>query len=110
MDNTTIARRLTAHADSLGEKGSDLYRRRAFRRAAEAMLRLEQPARDILTETGRKGLAMLPGIGTSLAEAIEQLIQTGDFTPRQRHRRARLRCGLVELPSTTADAPTLRAG
>ena len=107
MDNTTIARRLTAHADSLGDRGADLYRRRAFRKAAEMMLRLETPALEILTTAGRKGLAQLPGIGASLAQAIEQLIRTGEFTPRCRRRRPRLRCGLVELPP---EPPSLRAG
>jgi DNA polymerase (family X) len=108
MDNQTIARRLTAHADSLGTRGSDLYRRRAFRTAAETLLRLDQPATEILAASGRKGLAKLPGIGASLAEAIEQLIRTGDFTPRCR-RRPRLRCGLVELPPELTPAPTSKA-
>jgi DNA polymerase/3'-5' exonuclease PolX len=109
VDNQTIARRLTAHADSLGTRGSDLYRRRAYRTAAETLLRMEQQATTILAASGRKGLAKLPGIGTSLAEAIEQLIRTGDFTPRCRRRRPRLRCGLVELPPELAPAPTSKA-
>lgn len=108
MDNITIARRLTAHADALGERGSDLFRRRAFRKAAEVLLRLDRPATDILTVGGRKALAQLPGIGRSIADAIEQLILTGDFTPRERRRRPRrLPCGLVELPP---EGPTLLAG
>jgi DNA polymerase/3'-5' exonuclease PolX len=110
MDNETIARRLTAHADSLGSKGSDLYRRRAFRAAVDTLLRLDQPVTEILAAAGRKGLAKLPGIGRSLADAIEQLIRTGEFTPRTRQRRSRLRCGLVELPPEPKEPPSLRAG
>jgi DNA polymerase/3'-5' exonuclease PolX len=102
MNNITIANRLTAFADALGQHGSELYRRRAYRGAAETLLRLERPAADILAQSGRKGLAALPGIGNSLAAAIEQLIRTGDFTPRPRRRRVVPRCGLVELPPLRA--------
>src|SRR5437868_4556639 len=76
MDNITLARRLTAHADALGERGAGLFRRRAFRKAAEVLLRLDRPAADILTAGGRKALALLPGIGRSIADAIDQLIRT----------------------------------
>jgi DNA polymerase/3'-5' exonuclease PolX len=102
MDNTTLARHLTSHAAGLGDKGSDLYRRRAFRTAAEALLRMDTQAAEVLARSGRKGLAGLPGIGRSLADALEQLIRTGTYTPRTRPRRPRLRCGLVELPQSRA--------
>jgi DNA polymerase (family X) len=99
MDNITIARRLMAHADTLGQHGSDLYRRRAFRNAAEVLLRLERPAAEIVATEGRSGLKALPGVGASLSRVIEELILTGDFQPRPRPRlkSRRLPCGLVEL-------------
>src|SRR5262245_25993587 len=99
MDNVTIARRLMSHADTLGQHGSDLYRRRAYRNAAEVLLRLERPAKEIVEADGRSGLKALPGIGASLARVIEELILTGDFQPRPQPRLSnrRLPCGLVEL-------------
>jgi DNA polymerase/3'-5' exonuclease PolX len=66
------------------------------------LLRLESEAVDLLATSGRRGLAALPGIGDSLAAAIEQLIRTGTFTPRPRRARRRLPCGLVELPESRA--------
>jgi DNA polymerase/3'-5' exonuclease PolX len=102
MDNHTIAQCLRTHANALGECGADLYRRRAFRRAADVLLRLDVQVAELLVSSGRQGLAELPGIGSSLADAIEQLIRTGTFVPRPRRSRPRLPCGLVELPESRA--------
>lgn len=79
MDNRMIAERLMAYARFLNDSDPNLYRRRAYRRAAEVLLRLDQSVETIVQEQGRKGLESLPGIGTHLAYTIEGLVRTGEF-------------------------------
>jgi len=79
MDNRTIANRLTSHALLLEQAHGSLYRVRAYRRAAETVLGLDEPVEQIVDREGRKGLQSLDGIGRRLAGAIEQLVRTGEF-------------------------------
>jgi DNA polymerase (family 10) len=93
MDNRTVADHLTRHADLLVREGENLYRVRAYRRAAQTILALEQPVRDLVARSGSVGLAALPGIGEHLAYTLEQLVLTGELVPHPRSRSAtRLRC------------------
>jgi DNA polymerase/3'-5' exonuclease PolX len=89
MDNREIARRLQAYAHELDADFGNLHERRAYRQAAEAMLRLDRPAAELVAVGGRKQLEMLPGIGSHLSYTIEGLIRTGEFHthPRSRSRR-----------------------
>jgi DNA polymerase (family X) len=79
MDNVIIAQRLIGMAHDLAGQRSNLYRVRAYRRAAETVLNLERPVADILEESGQDGLRDLPGIGSSLAEKIDNLVHAGAF-------------------------------
>ena len=79
MDNFMIAQRLIEMAHALDGQRSNLYRIRAYRRAAETLLNLERPVEDIVAETGERGLRELPGIGSSLSEKIVHLVQTGEL-------------------------------
>jgi hypothetical protein len=79
MDNQTIARKLNDYANYLDGDESNVYRVRAYRRAAETVLSLTRPVEEIVAEQGRAGLDSLPGIGTSLAYTIEGLVRTGEF-------------------------------
>src|SRR3954452_3291573 len=81
MDNTAIARELLAHADQLDLTDPNLYRRRAFRRAAATVLAEPRPVVELLRDQGQAGLRQLIGIGSSLARAIEELICTGQIPP-----------------------------
>jgi DNA polymerase (family 10) len=78
MDNRSIAQRLLQHARDL-DRETNLYRIRAYRRAAETVLRLERPIADIVSQQGRKGLEELPGIGQHLSFTIDGLVRTGEF-------------------------------
>jgi DNA polymerase/3'-5' exonuclease PolX len=80
MDNLTIAHRLVGMARELEGQQGNLYRIRAYRRAAETVMNLERPVEEIVGESGRRGLRNLPGIGSSLSEKIVNLVRTGDFT------------------------------
>jgi hypothetical protein len=79
MDNATIARRLNDYATFLEGEESNLYRVRAYRRAAATVLEQDRPLEDVVNEKGRAGLEELPGIGSSLAYTIEGLVRTGEF-------------------------------
>jgi len=79
MDNRTIARRLLDHANELAAQRDNLYRVRAYRRAAESVLTLDRAVEDLVNEQGRTGLEQLPGIGPHLSFTIVGLVQTGEF-------------------------------
>lgn len=78
MDNRTIAQMMLEHARTLGG-ATNLYRVRAYRRAAMTLQGLSREAAEVLDEEGRAGLAKLPGIGAHLAYTIEALVRTGEF-------------------------------
>jgi DNA polymerase (family 10) len=70
ITNREIAQKLREHATELARTGSNLYRVRAFRSAAMAVLGLPTEVADIVA-SGRAGdLEQVPGIGKSLADTI----------------------------------------
>jgi hypothetical protein len=79
MDNLTIAKRLLDHAAYLEGQDVNIYRLRAYRQAADTIMSLERPVRDIVELQGRKGLEEFPGIGSHLSFAIESLVRTGEL-------------------------------
>jgi hypothetical protein len=79
MDNHAIAQELIAHAGELERDEGNLYRVKAYRRAAETVLGLDRPVAEVIARHGRKGLEALPGIGTHLAYTIEHLVRTGEL-------------------------------
>jgi DNA polymerase (family 10) len=88
MDNRTIANQLIEMAHLLARRQENLYRVRAYRRAAQVVLGLERPVEEIVAEEGRQGLKHLPGIGPSLAETIETLVRTGEIAMLKEHEQA----------------------
>jgi DNA polymerase (family 10) len=79
MDNREIAQRLRQYAHQLDGQDGNLFRIRAYRRAAQIILGLDRPLCEILAESGGDGLEALPGIGDHLAFTIEHLARTGEF-------------------------------
>ncbi len=79
MENRAIAQKLLEYADYLDAHEGNVYRPRAYRRAAETVLRLNQPVAHILAAQGRQGLEALPGIGVHLSYTIDSLVRTGEF-------------------------------
>jgi DNA polymerase/3'-5' exonuclease PolX len=75
MDNLTIAKRLIGMAHDLEGQRSNLYRVRAYRRAAETVQNLNQPVVEIIAISGPRSLRELPGIGTSLSQKIVDLVR-----------------------------------
>jgi DNA polymerase/3'-5' exonuclease PolX len=68
VTNDDLARRLRAHADALAAAGDNLFRVRALRRAAVAVLAAP-------TDLARQpdAIRRLPGVGGSLARRIAEL-------------------------------------
>jgi DNA polymerase/3'-5' exonuclease PolX len=73
MDNPHIAKELLEQARTAADRGANLYRVRALRRAALVVQSLAQPIATILADEGLKALKDQPGIGTSLAKRIAEL-------------------------------------
>lgn len=72
LTNDALARRLRAHARALADRGDNLYRVRAFRQAAMAVLELREPAAEVLAREGT-----VPGIGESVARTLTAFVTTG---------------------------------
>lgn len=75
--NMDVAARLEEIADLLDQQGSNPFRARAYRRAADRVRALDRPVADILREEGFDGLDALPDIGPSTGRAIRDLVTTG---------------------------------
>jgi hypothetical protein len=79
ITNSEIALAMRETADLLEAQQANPFRVNAYRRAAESLMQLSRPVVDILSTEGIHGLTELPGIGPSLAAAIEHLILVGDL-------------------------------
>jgi hypothetical protein len=79
MDNRQIAQQLLTYAEYLEAREANLYRIRAYRRAAETVLALDRPLADLVAAEGREGLEELSGIGSHLSFTLEELVRTGEF-------------------------------
>jgi hypothetical protein len=75
--NDAIAKQLDEIAGHLEEQSANPFRVQAYRNAANTIRRLPSPVCKIVEEQGIDGLLELPGIGSSLAHAIQQFIRTG---------------------------------
>ncbi len=80
MTNQDIARKLRSHANELAQAGDNLYRVRAFRQAAIAVMGMLEEV-SVLLNTNPIALEDVPGIGPSLAETVAFYAATGIWAP-----------------------------
>ncbi|MGQ0556527.1 MAG: histidinol-phosphatase [Nitrospiraceae bacterium] len=73
-NNQQLATLFRSMADLLSAQRANPYRVRAYRRAADALLTLEE---DVAAIAGRQGLEDIDGIGADLAKKIEEFLETG---------------------------------
>ncbi len=73
MTNAEIAYELRTRATEMARAGDNLYRIRALRQAAMAVLGLPRPVSEVVAAAGPRGLERVPGIGRSLADTIAGL-------------------------------------
>jgi DNA polymerase/3'-5' exonuclease PolX len=79
MENHAIAQRLMAHARLLESESDNLFRVRAYRRAAATVETLARPVVELIAKEGSAGLKSMPGIGAHLSFTIAELVRTGEF-------------------------------
>ena len=83
ITNQEIARKLREQAAELARAGSNLYRVRAFRSAAMAVMGLTREVAELVAAGRAADLEAVPGIGKSLAETIARYARhperTGDI-------------------------------
>jgi DNA polymerase (family X) len=86
MRNPDLARCFRDLAAYL-EMESVPFKPRAYEKAAQAIESFDQPLDELYQRDGVKGLRAIPGIGTSMAEKLEELITTGHCTLHEQYRR-----------------------
>jgi DNA polymerase (family 10) len=72
--NQQLASLFRSMADLLSSQRANPFRVRAYRRAADALLAIEE---DVATVAARQGLEEIDGIGTDLAKKIDEFLETG---------------------------------
>jgi DNA polymerase (family 10) len=82
MDNKTIARILRETAQLLEIDGAIIGRYRSYEKAAELIDSLPESIEQ-LVQTPEK-LKELPGIGDRLAEHLQEIVETGDYSLRKK--------------------------
>jgi hypothetical protein len=100
VTNGFVAARLDEAADLLARQGANEFRVRAYQRGAETLRSMAPPVATVLHEQGLKGLMRLPGIGDSLARAIDQVVTTGRLPLLER---LRTEAAPARLFTTVAD-------
>jgi DNA polymerase (family 10) len=84
--NQQIAVKLAQAADLLEQQGANPFRVSAYRRASETVSRLARDLGELAQAEGSDGLIKLPGIGTGIAAAIQELLGTGGWVQLERLR------------------------
>ena len=78
ITNQELARRLQSEAHQLSQQGDNLYRIRAYRRAAMALLRLQEPIETMMPSN----IQQVPGIGRSIAKRLLEEMTTAQLGHR----------------------------
>ncbi len=73
-NNQRLAALFRSMADLLSAQRANPYRVRAYRRAADTLLALEE---DVAAVAQRQGLEEIDGIGADLSKKIEEFLETG---------------------------------
>lgn len=84
--NQRIAEHLREASDMLAQQGANPFRVSAYRKAADAVARLEERIDGLFEREGVKGLEALPNIGRGIASAIAELLRTGRWSQLERLR------------------------
>ncbi len=78
MENKEIAKILSEISIFLEMEG-EMFKPRAYEKAALAIESLDKPLKDIYKTQGLKGIENIEGVGLSIAEKIEELLKTGEL-------------------------------
>jgi DNA polymerase (family 10) len=80
------------------------FKPRAYAKAAQAIESHDRPLADVYRAGGTKALCLIPGIGKSMAEKLEELLTTGRCALHEEHRR-RVPVDLAGLLAVEAIGP-----
>ena len=84
--NWRLAAKLREYADLIESQQADHFRVTAYRRAAEVVEQLPQPATVLMARGGRKALETLPAVGRAIAAALAEMMVTGRWSQLDRLR------------------------
>src|SRR4030081_130043 len=82
MDNKTIARILRDTAQLLEIDGAIIGRYRSYQKAAELISGMHESIEELAKDPDK--LEELPGIGERMAEHLQEILKTGDYSLRQK--------------------------
>lgn len=82
MENRDAARILRETAQLLEIDGAMIGRYRSYERAAELIEALPEPIEHLVKD--KEKLTALPGIGDRMAEHLDEIVRTGDYSLRQK--------------------------
>jgi DNA polymerase (family 10) len=99
MENREVARVLRETAQLLEIDGAMIGRFRSYERAAQLLDSLPESIEDLAED--RKKLLALPGIGDGMADHIEEILKSGDYSLRKKL--------LKKYPATLLDLLTLQS-
>ncbi len=85
-ENQKLAEMLRERADLLQAQGANPFRIAAYRKGADQIARLARPVREVFDAQGRAGLQALPGVGTGIANALAEMLVTGNWSQLARLR------------------------
>ena len=86
LENVYIAEQLDTMSTLLAQQNASFFRVRAYSEAAKFVRSMTQPIRSIYEESGSKGLDALPKIGISIANAIVEILESGELSSIKRLR------------------------
>src|SRR5450755_1187132 len=82
MENREVARILRETAQLLEIDGAIIGRYRTYEKVAEMLYSMPERIEDLAKDRGK--LTELPGIGDSMADHIDEILKTGDYSLRQK--------------------------
>lgn len=84
--NQRVASNLRELADLLEQQGANPFRVAAYRRAADTVAANPEDLETLVKREGFDGLTALPGVGRSIAAAIQEMLRTGRWSQLERLR------------------------
>lgn len=104
LDNASVAARMLEMADLLTAQGASPDRAAVWRQAALAVQQLASPVLRLLAAAGTAGLEAMPGLGSTMARAVEQLARTGTLPLLERLRGHQADAGVLATVSGVGPA------
>jgi len=99
MDNKTLSRILRETAELLQIDGAMIGRYRSYEKADEMIAGMHESIEEIAKDTAK--LTELPGVGDRMAEHIQEILKTGDYSLRQKL--------LKKFPASLLEVMTLQS-